>query len=69
MFVGGSKAQRSEPCSQRTCWLSAFLPRTPNGQFVDLQGWLTDADRDRLSFLATGTDTGIERKIIPDHPP
>src|SRR5262249_33518221 len=44
----------------------ACLARAPDGDSVEPQRWLTDADGDPLAVLATGADPGIEREVVTD---
>src|SRR5690606_24699584 len=46
---------------------SKFLNCSTHGQAVDTQGWLTDADRYALAFLAAGANAAIERHVVADH--
>src|SRR5271167_430151 len=41
--------------------------RAADGEALDEQGRLADADRDALALLAAGADAGIEGEVVADH--
>src|ERR1700691_5683412 len=43
------------------------LARSADGDAIDAQRRLADADRHALSVLAAGTDTVVEREVVADH--
>jgi hypothetical protein len=48
------------------CVLSADFG-APDGQTLDLEAGLADADGHRLTILAAGAYAGIEREVVADH--
>ena len=53
--------------SSETCLAGVRSARAADGNRVNLQAWLANADRHGLSGLAAGADTVIHRKVIADH--
>ena len=43
------------------------LSSTADGQIIQFQGWLTDTDRQTLTFFTAYADAFIERQIVTDH--
>ena len=48
------------------CWGLGLLGAA-NGDLVDLEGGLADADGDALPFFTTDANAGVEGEIITDH--